>query len=369
MEDSMHKEIGSNFWINKYDKLDEQKISLDFLRLNITDIAYLSTGRSAISFVLNHINVPDKNKTALLPSFTCHTVIEPFVNAGYKVCFYRINKDLSIDRKTFLDDIKQSNPSAILIHGYFGFNTLENIKDTVLEIREKNIVLIEDITQTMYSGFKHIPADYYICSFRKWAALPDGGCAISTGKSFSYKPIKKDMKLEKAKLDAFHAKYLYINKDIGKKDNFLKMFNDAEEILSKQKFMYAMGNISKKIQANLDIDFLKKRRRKNFSTLCESLHNNKILEPVFAELEEYATPLYFPVYIKNNRKKFQDYLAKNDIYAPIIWPKPSQYEEQIDSQVNWIYKHILSIPCDQRYGDGDMERIIKTVKNFENKSD
>ena len=62
----------------------------------------------------------------------------------------------------------------------------------------------------------------------------------------------------------------------------------------------------------------------------------------------------------------QEYLAKHDIYAPVIWPKPSQCEGMIDSKVEWIYKHILAIPCDQRYDIDDMERIVQVLKSYEN---
>jgi len=365
----MYKEIGSDFWLNKNSNLEDKKLSLGFLNFNFSDIAYLSTGRSAISFVLDHLDIPNDKKIALLPPFTCHTVIEPFISAGYKVYFYRINKDLSIDKDSFLYDIKKFKPNVILLHGYFGFDTLNSVKDMISEIRDSGVVIIEDITQTIYSEFKHINADYYICSLRKWTALPDGACAISTSDLFSYKPIKIDQELEESKLNAFHAKYLYMNKDIGKKNVFLKLFHDAEQMLCEQNYIYAMSNISKKIQANLDIDSMRGRRRENYSILNKFLHNSKIIEPVFSELLEEIVPLYFPIYVKCNRKEFQAYLARNDIYAPIVWPKPNQCGGVVDPQVNWIYDHILAIPCDQRYGYDDMNRIIKVVKNYEDKID
>ncbi len=114
----------------------------------------------------------------------------------------------------------------------------------------------------MYSKFKHLIADYYICSFRKWTALPDGGCAISTKTPFSYKPVNQDSKLQDAKLEAFHAKYLYISKGVGYKNKFLKKFREAEQILSEQNAVFGMSMISKKLQANLNIDFIRDKRRK-----------------------------------------------------------------------------------------------------------
>jgi hypothetical protein len=116
----IYKEIGSNFWLNRCDELKTKEISLDFLQLNIRDVAFLSTGRSAISFVLEYIELPVHKKVALLPPFTCHTVIEPFINAGYKVFYYRIDKNLTCSRQYFLEDIEKYQPSVVLVHGYFG---------------------------------------------------------------------------------------------------------------------------------------------------------------------------------------------------------------------------------------------------------
>ena len=360
----MYNEIGSNFWLNRHEQLDDTQINLDFLDIKMKDIAYLSTGRSAISFVLDNIEVLRDEKKALLPPFTCHTVIQPFINAGYKISFYRINKDLSIDKKDFLENVKVYQPSVILVHGYFGFNTLGQINDIIQEIRDLGTIIIEDITQTLYSQFNHISADYYICSFRKWTALPDGGCAISTNDLFSYKPTNVDYRLEESKLNAFHSKYLYMDINIGEKNNFLKLFYDAEQILNKQESIYAMGDVSKKLQSNLDIGELRKSRQRNYSILNESLTNSRIVEPVFPELLEEVTPLYFPIYVKCDRKAFQTYLAENKIYAPIIWPKSDLCNNSINLEVDWIYRNILSIPCDQRYSMEDMERVVEIINNY-----
>jgi len=360
------KEIGSNFWLNKNIKLENKEVKFDFLGIKSIDISFISTGRGAISYVLQHIKIPQEKKIALIPSFTCYSVIEPFLKAGYKVHYYNINKNLSIEKKSFIETIGRIKPSVVLLHGYFGFNTLNSIEDIIQSIREEGVIVIEDITQSLYSNFKHIAADYYVCSLRKWAPLPDGGCAISTKNPFSYKPIKQDKKLEKAKIEAFHAKYLYIEENIGIKDDFLKQFKEAEQILSEQSSIFAMSEISKKIQANLNIDFLRNRRKRNYSILSKELIDSTILESIFPNLPEEVTPSYFPVYVKFDRRKMQEYLAKHDIYAPVIWPKPSQCEGMIDSKVEWIYKHILAIPCDQRYDIDDMERIVQVLKSYEN---
>lgn len=360
----MHKEIGSNFWLDRNVELDDTELTLDYLNLDFIDTAFLSTGRSAISFVLEHLKLADDKKVVLLPPFTCHSVIEPFISVGYRVHYFRINQDLSCNKDTFLEDVQEYNPSVVLVHGYFGFDILKPIKDAIRIIRESNIIVIEDITQTIYSSFEHTDADYYVSSFRKWTALPDGGCAISTKDLFSSKPAEVDERLQETKLSAFHAKYLYMTQDIGIKEDFFKKMHDAEQILSSQDSIYAMSTISRRLQGSLDIAFLQSSRRNNFSFLLRGLMNSGIVEPIFKNLPADVTPLYFPVYVRCNRRELQNFLAKRDIYAPIVWPKPTQCEGVINEEADWVYNHILAIPCDQRYNIDDMKRIIQSIEEY-----
>ena len=155
----------------------------------------------------------------------------------------------------------------MLLHGYFGFNTLEALKEIIVEIRAKGIFVIEDLTQTLYSEFVHLDADFFIASLRKWGPLPDGGLVLSRNIPLDSKPAQTDVELEESKLKAMHAKYLYMEKNIGQKPNFLGLFREAEALLGQQDSYYTMGIKSKAIQANLNITHLRKQRRANYTSL------------------------------------------------------------------------------------------------------
>jgi hypothetical protein len=361
----LFKEIGSNFWHNTNDDLIQKEISLDYLRVNIRDIAFLSSGRGAISFVLQNIQLSEDNKVALLPPFTCHTVIEPFINAGYEVYYYEIDRELAYVESSLSHSIAKHRPSIILVHGYFGFNTLESMRTDLLKAKESGIIIIEDITQTLYSSFEHIKADYYICSLRKWTALPDGALAISTEAPFIFKPDKFDDRLQEAKVKAFYEKYLYMVEDKGDKEAFLRLFEDAEQILCEQESIFAMNRLSIAIQSNVDVNSLRDIRKNNFRILCDGVKGIDILQPIFRIIPEDVTPLYFPVFVNCDRKEFQSFLASHNIYAPVVWPRPIQCRTAISDEINFIYSKILAIPCDQRYGDEEMGYIIDMIKKFQ----
>lgn len=360
----MLKEIGSDFWLDRFQTPLEKNIDLKAFGFAYSDMALFSSGRMAIAYVLDHIGEQKGKKKVLLPSYTCSTVIEPFLIAGYDIFFFDIDRKLEYNSEEFQNAVLLYNPSVILVHGYFGFNSLFNLEISISDLRANGIIVIEDVTQTLYSEFRHLDVDYYIGSLRKWAPLVDGGFALSTDGVFGDKPEQADLKLREVRLQALHMKYLYMIGNSDDKECFLKLFKQTEEMFSEQSLFFAMSDKSRRVQANLDLDMLRTKRRNNFQTLLDTIKGMHTIEPVHGYLPQDVTPLYFPVYVKTDRAALQAFLAKQNIYCPIIWPKPRQIIDNTDETVNWVYKRILAIPCDQRYGFDEMERIGKVIMNF-----
>ena len=356
----MLKEIGSNFWLSKGDKKNTN-IDNTIFNVDYEDEVFTSSGRSAISLVLSDFEI--QCKRALLPSFTCESVIVPFLQKGYHVEYYSVGNNLIIDRDSFLKDIKNSDASVILIHNYFGFDTTSSIKEVITDLRKQGIVVIEDITQVLYSSFERLHADYYVGSFRKWDGIPDGGFVLKANGRFRFKPEKEDTRLIEAKIDAMMAKYNYLFCGVGEKSVFLKKFSEAEELLEKQSTIYRMAEASYKEQANLNIDLLKAKRRSNYQYLLRNL-NHKMVTPLFEHIADSVVPLYFPVLCGGARASLQVWLRDNHIFAPIVWPKPECILDAI-RDTDYFYDNLLCIPCDQRYGQEEMEKVISVIDKWD----
>ena len=355
----MLKEIGSNFWLSQGDK-EKSRIDDRIFNVGFEDKVFTSSGRSAISLILDEIG--NNKRCAMLPSFTCESVIEPFLCHEYQIAYYSVDKELCIVKKRFMEEVKANDPSVILIHNYFGFNTTSSIRDTIDELRRQGIVIIEDITQILYSDFSRLPANYYVGSFRKWAGIPDGGFALKGDGVFTDKPTNEDELLTETKVDAMKAKYNYLFHNTGNKNDFLKMFAKAEDVLERQKEIYRMSDISYREQANLNIDSLKERRRENFLFLLNNIKTSSI-RPLFSYLPDDVTPLYFPVLCGADRMLFQKWLRMNHIFAPIVWPKPECIPDAVIRE-DCFYTDLLCIPCDQRYGVEEMKAIVDCIKSF-----
>ena len=194
-----YSEIGSNFWLAPETKFVVEELDNEDFGLPEGDMAFTSTGRGAILLAIAHMK--QQRKVALLPSFTCSSVILPFVENGYQVDYYDIEKDLTISKERFLEKAEKMQPSVILVQNYYGFDTLTPMKEVFGNLQKQGVVIIEDVTHSLYSGIPRLTADYYVTSLRKWFGIPEGGMALSQKGPFQAKPTDSDGDLERAKLD------------------------------------------------------------------------------------------------------------------------------------------------------------------------
>lgn len=359
----MLSEIGSNFWINPDEVFDDKSLGTP-VQFNCkgSDYVWLSTGRSAIQYVINTIEErkPGIKRVAVLPSFTCDTVFEPFLKSGYEVYYYPIEKDLTTTSDAILEAVFKHDASIVLFHRYFGFDTLDSQVDRMCQVlRNVGKFSIEDCTQCLYSNIHRADSDFTIGSIRKWTGTPDGGFAVTREVFFSNKPQYSDISLEEAKVKASFTKYRYLFEGKGDKADMLALYRSAEDILDNQDRIYAISPMSSKVQANLDRDELIRKRRENFTYLSNNLKS--LAEPIFT-LGQWDVPLYLPILVKE-RASLQKHLVQNAIYAPVVWPKDDKQPEQCESAEN-AYEHLLCIPIDQRYALDDMQRICNVFNKF-----
>ena len=358
----MTNEIGSTYYLPPHFTDSFPKKS--FKRPEILNVheRYVSTCRSAIGLCLDELSV--ERKVALLPSFTCESVLNPFLKRGYVVYPYPIGRDLDIEWSQFESVIKRIRPSVILTHPYFGFNTTEALRDHIEDLRiNEGIIFIEDMTQSLFSGFKPLPANYHVGSIRKWMPIPDG--AFTTA---HFCGDEEDDELVEAKIKAFTNKGNYIINNIGDKESFRKEFSVAERILDSRDAVYSMSSISREIYDHTDIERLKEQRWLNYVYLLNHLTNDTCLsskmDVLLYPLSGIVCPFHFPVYVKDRRRELQQFLAQNNIYATIIWGCPKEFEVLINNDARYIYDHILCFHVDQRYCIDDMKRIISTLNAF-----
>lgn len=355
----MRSEIGSDYWLTNSDYelaitcKDVINLPYDFPNVSLTNLC-----RTGIELLLNHLDI--KNGIVIVPEFICSSVIEPFLHHEYKVESYALNRDLSINEELFIRQVQKTHPNIVIAHSYFGFDTLTKC---LRDFLPPDTILIEDITQRFLSSFQLVDADYCVGSIRKWFPIPDGG--FYSGKIKIQTPKDEDDIFIDLELKALLDKGKYMQGEISDKSTFRNSFSLAREVLDNSERFFAMSKLSRQIYNSFDINDWKSKRQKNGRFLIENLKAFDFMDLFFDQIDYDTVPFLIPVLVKDKRKDFQTFLAKNDIYATVIWTCPELIKEHLTSFGQYLYDHILCFHCDQRYGLDDMQRIIDVIRNYQ----
>lgn len=147
------------------------------------------------------------------------------------------------------------------------------------------------------------------------------------------------------------------------KNSFLTNFIEFEQKLKEINFDYMIDTISLNIINAIDVDFIRNRRRTNAQILYERLIkidkiNFLIPKPNF----QTSCPLFMPIMVGNEKRdELRKHLIKHHVYCPVHWPQSKEMHSNIP-------KEELSLICDHRYSEKDMEYIVNIILEWSNDS-
>ena len=151
------------------------------------------------------------------------------------------------------------------------------------------------------------------------------------------------------------SKYLETGNE-SLKPEFLSMFKEANEWLANNYSGLSIDEESEKILNCIDADKERSMRRNNAKAIYDGIKEIDYIRPMF-RIDDMDCPLFVPVIIDRDlRDKVRKKLIDNKIYCPVHWPRPNA-----DCNSN-LYDMELSLICDQRYNESDMQRIISVLK-------
>ncbi len=345
----MRSEIGSEFWETDIAKGEEREIG--------SAHQYLLSGRTALDLIIKDIQASEPIGSVAMPSYCCHTMIQPFMDNGIDVEFYNVR--LQKGRYTYEVDVETSC-DVILIMKYFGFAS-EIADQSIEEFRKRGKIIIEDATHSWFSDPpNHRKSNYVYSSLRKWTGVTGGAIALKSSGPFEINgPDRLNLRYIELRRKAARLKKQFIEEGIGEKKIFLTMFNKAEELLDKD---YKGCGVPASVETgikSLDREKIIKARKENSKILIEGLKDIKGVESV--ALSDKDVPLFVPIRIaKGKRNELQQYLIDNSIYCPIHWPLTDVHAIKERD----LYNNCLSLICDQRYNSEDMGRIVGLIKAF-----
>lgn len=355
----MKKEIGSIFPLSDDALKKAESEQTDFS----DDRIYYSLCREALYDIAVSINVP--NKIVLIPAYTCQTVITPFEEAGWHCEYYSIRRDLRIKTQSLVEANEKFHPSLVVVHPYFGMDLSKEEIDTLLSIKETGVKIVLDLTQCIFTNKEYEFASFIVASYRKWMPIPDGGYLINKTDSLLIEQPEQENNVftEKEKAAMYLRGQYFGNGEQRTKDISIRLSKDADVIAENNISPHKMSQVAYNLLQDEDVEDNKHKRFANYTYLSNRIVDSNKITKVCENIERVtAAPLYFTVFVQN-RKELQKVLAKDAIYAPVIWPVEDE-RVLIDEDVKYIYDHLLAIPCDQRYDENDMQRVVEITNIY-----
>jgi hypothetical protein len=307
----------------------------------------LATARSAVRLLVRTL----RPATVWLPSYICGVVIDAARHPGVRLRFYTVDDSLKIPDNDRLDEIQSGD--LVLFADYFGFNTWSLCG---AEARHRGARIVEDACQAMLNKEFSPHSDYIIFSPRKFIGVPDGGILLA-GKNAELPDADLASSPVEWLLRATEASVLRSEFDRhGGERHWFKLFQSAEAAGPFEPCR--MSDLSAAILQVVDWTKVKERRRQNYEFLLSELGDLAI----FPDLPSDVVPLGFPIRVQN-RDRVRRSLFGEQIYPPLHWDIAGFVPAEFAGS-HYLANEIMTLPCDQRYGRGDMQHMASKLKRY-----
>lgn len=289
----------------------------------------LNSGRNALEYVL----LAHRYIKLYVPCFTCDAVLEPLRRQAIPFEFYRVDENL----EPVFEFGKVGRGEAFLYTNYFGLKD-RYLADLPLD-RKK---LIVDNAQAFFS--KPVPDTVTFYSPRKFFGVPDGAYLANSEKA--------DIDLPESR-SAARVAHLLRRMEQGPEAGY-PAFRQNERRLGEQPLM-RMSPLTQSLLEGIDYGWAAARRRRNFQYLAAQLGRENLIR---LDLSERSVPMVYPFLTRDAGARNR--LSENRIYAGQYWKEVMM---RVDRQsVEYRYAdQLVHLPVDQRYGEEDMERIIRLL--------
>lgn len=286
---------------------------------------YINSGRNGIKYAIRAYNI----KQLWVPYYTCPVVWQAIKEEQCECKFYSIGDDLQ-------PILNCSENEYVLYTNYFGVCS-EKIRQ--LSIKYKNLII--DNAQAFYMKPYGIASAY---SPRKFFGCSDGGIV------YCNKKIDKDFERDYSWNRFSHLlKRLDVDSNFGYDD-----FNKNDDSLIGEDIK-RMSNLTNKILANIDYEYCKMKRLKNYKYLQSELDRFNSLKTKITD----DVPMYYPLLIENN--DLRQKLVDEKIYIPKCWRNMEKNCKDKSYEL-YLQKYMHPLIIDQRYDIHDMDRIVKIIK-------
>jgi dTDP-4-amino-4,6-dideoxygalactose transaminase len=287
--------------------------------------------------------------TVWFPAYICPELVASA--PGDRRRYYPLDTCLS-PRVDFLQEMVRAG-DLLLVVDFFGRPPGQSFLDYVSA--HHDVLFIEDCAQALDTG-RPPWGDWRLFSPRKLVGVPDGGLLVpASAKAAAVLPAASvrdgldAVELARPQLARFE------DEEEGAHNQVWHQLNQTKEAalpISNRR----ISRLGWAILGLLDANAIADRRRRNFATLAALL-------PQWAFLPEQRprfVPLGFPVRLApEQRARVRDHLNRQRVFAAVHWPNLPSPADEFPAE-HALSDSLLTLPCDQRYGDAEMHHVAET---------
>lgn len=287
---------------------------------------------------------------AWVPSYLCPTILDGVRAAGIEAKFYEVDDSLRVPSMAWADEVSRGD--LVVLIDFFGFPC---DRSSIAVLRERGAWILEDACQALLSDDTGKDCDFTLVSPRKFLGVPDGAVLSCKSTEIELDKVALQPPPQEWWFESFAAMLLRREFDLyGKNRAWLDHYHRFET--GHPIGAYAMSQLAEALLLHtIDYQDIARRRRDNYQVLANRLGSYGL----FPELPEGVVPLGFPARFPE-RDRLREALFKVEIYPPVHW----QFDEVVPPQFvasHQLSAEIMTLPCDQRYGSEDMERMAEAI--------
>ncbi|NAW34715.1 DegT/DnrJ/EryC1/StrS aminotransferase family protein [Halomonas alimentaria] len=292
-----------------------------------------NSARSALRIILSELTP----KKIWLPAYTCDAVVQSVEAVGIEKEYYRLTSSFDVDAS-----VRVGGDECILIVDYFGLSG-DAVCRGLNRFGHRNTIV--DCSQAYFSEYSEALATIY--SPRKFFGLPDGGLLFSDDPRIK----QPDIRDTTSESRMGHL----ISRITESPEAAYKKYQDAEEAIGELP-VQGMSRLTERLLRSVNYDAARVSRTRNAQYLDKKLGEYNKLS---LEIGEDIAPLCYP-FLPNTATASRAELIKNRVFVPSYWPEVLQRSE--GGSFEWdMVTNGLFLPCDQRYTEEDMERLVSLL--------
>ena len=299
------------------------------------DIARLNTGRMGIWHAYRITGC----KRIWIPIYECGSIRETFEKKGVEVCFYHQDQYFNPI------DINATDEDAVLLVNYYGI--MSNARMSELARRYEYAII--DCAQAFFCG--PVQNAWTVFSCRKFVGTPDGAYVV--GKN-AHKFVDEYPQCYSSDTASFLLKRIeYGCEGKGYESRSLNEHRiDAEDCMK-------MSKLTRSLMDAEDYTYNRKKRKDNFEYVHKQLCRMNKINPKYY-MDDETIPMVYPLVVENDTLIDKLITAKH--FQGHWWSYICQ-EQPESSFEHWISRYMIPITIDQRYGQEELDYIIKVIKN------